>query len=311
MSGFNLMVLLILAAGSKNQHTGIFIAVFLLMGILLFIFGFKKYGEYRVLRDTPRAKVRSIPMGLVHLQGKAVGEKRLTSPLTHQPCFYYHVKIEKWVKKDKDQEGWQTYGTDKNAEEFWLEDSTGKVRVNPKQAEYDVTVTFRGELLGKLGLGEFRFGKGPKTFVEPSLGVAAPTEEELRAYILGRSGQLSSTLGESSSGVARALGKVVGAAQAFSNWETSKDRFRFTEECLIAERACNVLGTCAENPSPQDEKDRNVILKGQNQPTFVIADKAEVRLEKDIFRNAVIMVLLGGVFIVVAAAIALRAMHLL
>jgi hypothetical protein len=311
MSSFNLMLGLLLAAGSKNQHAGIFVAVFVLMGILLFIFGFKKYGEYRVLKDTPRAKVRSIPMGLVHLEGKAVGEKRLTSPLTHQPCFYYHVQVEKWVQKDKDSEGWQNYSRDYNAAEFWLDDSTGKVRVNPQQAEYDVTKTFQGELWGKQGLMQVRIGKGPKTFVEPSLGVAAPTEDELRAYVLGRSGHITSTLGESSSGAARALGKIVGAAQAISDWETSKDRFRLTEICLLADRACNILGTCTENPSPQDEHDRNVIQKGQNQPTFVIADKAEVRLEKDIFRNAVIMVVLGGVFIVVGAAVALSALHLL
>jgi hypothetical protein len=297
----------IFSAGSKNQHPGLFVVVFLAIGILLFIFGFKKYSEYRVLADTPRATVRSIPMGLVHLQGRASGDKRLTSPLTAQPCFYYHVKIEKWVQKDKDREGWETYANDKAEESFYLEDATGKVRVNPRSAEYDVTMTYRGELRGKAGFGEVRFGSGPKPFVEPSLGVAAPTEQDLRAYVQNRSGQLL-TMGTQAGG---ALGKIAGLAQAFSSWENSKERFRFTEECLIADRACNILGTCVENPSPQDEKDRNLVQKGQNQPTFVISDKSEVRLEKDIFRNAVIMVLLGGVFIIIAAAVALSALGML
>lgn len=311
MPSFNLVVGLLLAAGSKNQHEGILVAVFILMGILLFVFGFKKYSEYRVLKDTPRAKVRSIPMGLVHLEGKAVGEKPLASPLTHQPCFYYRVYIERWVKKDDDHSEWQRYGTDTNAEEFYLDDTTGKVRVNPKQAEYNVTRTFQGQLLSKLGLMEFRLGKGPKKFVEPSLGIAAPTEDELRAYILGRSGQLTTKLGESSNTAARAVGKAVDLAQAFSNWETSKERFRFTEDCLLADRSCNILGTCAENPSPQGEHDRNIIQKGQNQPTFVIADKAEAKLEKVVFRNAVILVALGGIFIVAGAAVALSLLHML
>jgi E3 Ubiquitin ligase len=299
---------LILAAASKNQHPGLFVVIFLGIGILMFIFGFKKYSEYRILADTPRATVRSIPMGLVHLQGKAVGDNRLTSPLTRQPCFYYHVNIEKWVKKDKDREGWETCATDKREESFCLEDATGRVRVNPRSAEYDVTMTYRGELRAKAGLGEIRFGGAPKPFVDPSLGVAAPTEQDLRAYMQGRSGQLSATMGAQAGG---ALGKIANLAQAFSNWENSNERFRFTEECLIAERACNILGTCVENPSPQDEKDRNLVQKGQNQPTFVISDKSEVRLEKDILRNAMILVLLGGVFIVVAAAIALSALGLL
>jgi E3 Ubiquitin ligase len=308
MSSLSLMGLLILESGSKNQHPVLFVAIFLGMGILLFIFGFKKYSEYRVLADTPRATVRSIPMGLVHLQGKAVGDQRLTSPLTQQPCFYFQVKVERWVKKDKDREGWETFATDKSDEPFYLEDSTAKVRVNPQRAEYDVTMTFRGEVQAKAGWGEIRFGSGPKPFVDPSLGVAAPTEEDLRAYIQGRSGRFAAAAGHAAGGL---MGKAVELAQAVSSWENSRERFRFTEECLIADRACNILGTCAENPNPQDEKDRNLVQKGQNQPTFVISDKSEVRLEKDIFRNAVIMVLLGGAFIVVAAAIALSTLGLL
>ncbi len=311
MFNVNLLIFLFLAARSSTHNPGLLIAIFLIMGILLFIFGFKKFSQYRVLKDTPRAKVRSMPMGLVHLQGQAVGDKPLTSPLTHQPCFYYRVYIERWVKKDDNHSEWRRYGTDTDAEDFYLDDTTGKVRVNPRQAEYDVTRTFQGQLLSKLGWAEFRVGKGPKAFVEPSLGIAAPGEDELRAYILGRSGQISSKLGESSSGAARAVGKALDLAQTFSNWETSKERFRFTEDCLLADRPCNILGTCAENPSPQGEEDRNLIHKGQNQPTFVISDKAEARLEKDLFRNAAIMVVLGSAFIIAGAAVALHELHLL
>jgi hypothetical protein len=311
MSIPSLLGLLIFASGSKNQHPGIFVAIFLVMGLLLFIFGFKKYAEYRVLRDTPRAKVRSIPMGLVHLQGKAVGEKRLTSPLTRQPCFYYRVQIEKWVKKDKDREGWENYATDKGEEPFYLDDSTGKVRVNPARAEYDVTTTFRAELRPQAGLAEIRFGSTYKPFVEPSLGVAAPTEQDLRAYLQGRTGQASAVLGQVAGRTGEVLGKVMDAAHAVSSWGNSRERFRFTEQCLIADRSCNILGTCAENPGPQDEKDRNLIQKGQNEPAFFISDKTEVRLEKDIFRNALIMILLGGGFLIVAAAVALDSLGLL
>jgi E3 Ubiquitin ligase len=310
MSNPSLFGLLIFASGAKNQHPGVFVAIFLVMGLLLFIFGFKKYAEYRILRDTPRAKVRSIPMGLVHLQGKAVGEKCLTSPLTRQPCFYYQVKVEKWVKKDKDREGWENYATDKGEEPFYLDDSTGKVRVNPARAEYDVTMTFRAEVEPQSGLGEFRFGRGPKPYVHPSLGVAAPTPQELRAYLQGQPGQASAVLGQVAGRTGEVLGKVIDAAHAVSSWGNSKERFRFTEHCLIADRACNILGTCAENPSPQDEKDRNLIQKGQNEPSFVISDKTEIRLEKDIFRNALIMILLGGGFLI-AAAVALSALGLL
>jgi len=38
------------------------------------------YREYRLLKDTPEAPIRSIPMGFVHIHGKATGEEPLKSP---------------------------------------------------------------------------------------------------------------------------------------------------------------------------------------------------------------------------------------
>lgn len=48
----------------------LFLLFFLVGGWLIWL-GFRKYREYRILADTPRASVRSIPMGLVHLNGKS------------------------------------------------------------------------------------------------------------------------------------------------------------------------------------------------------------------------------------------------
>lgn len=68
--------------------TTAFFFFFFLVGGFLFWLGFRKYREYRLLEDTPRAPVRSIPMGLVHLTGKSTGEHVLTSPLTRTPRLY-------------------------------------------------------------------------------------------------------------------------------------------------------------------------------------------------------------------------------
>jgi len=76
------------------------------LGITLFIFGFVKYREYRVLADTPQIPIRSVSMGLSHVAGTSVGGQPLVSPLTQVPCYYFEVKVEKKVKRDN-KETWE------------------------------------------------------------------------------------------------------------------------------------------------------------------------------------------------------------
>jgi predicted nucleic acid-binding Zn ribbon protein len=86
----------------------------------------------------------------------------------------------------------------------------------------------------------------------------------------------------------------------------SNQRLRFTEECLIADRQCNILGTCVENPTPKDEHDRNLIQKGTNEPTFVISDKAEGALEKNVRRTALSMIVVGALLMLAMVALVLH-----
>jgi len=69
-------------------------------GVYFFFKGFRVYREFRVVEDTPEMPIRSIPMGLVRVRGKATGEQRVTSPITGTPCFFYKVDIEKWEVKN-------------------------------------------------------------------------------------------------------------------------------------------------------------------------------------------------------------------
>src|SRR5437762_8831524 len=80
-------------------------------GVYFFFKGFKVYRELRVLEDTPCLPIRSIPMGLVQVHGKATGENVVTSPVSNTPCHFYKVDIEKWVT-DKNGGRWSHYATD-------------------------------------------------------------------------------------------------------------------------------------------------------------------------------------------------------
>jgi hypothetical protein len=308
---------LALFASSSSSASPIIPAVFFLFGIILFFLGFRTYRKYRILADTPVIPVRSVPMGLVHVSGKSTGGNPLTSPLTQIPCYYYEVKVEKQVERNDRQE-WERAGTEKAEVPFYLEDATGKILINPQHADYDVPRAFWGEVRPKALLS---IGRAPHK-VDASLGVPAPTEDHLRAYLNGQFSQARAALKGSNVPGAKVMDKALGVAQKMQALGVSlgeggismgfgQHTYRLTEYCLPAGRACNVMGTCTENPSPTDEHDRNLIKKGENEKTFEITTKTERQIEKSLRLQAFFLVVLGGALIVGAVALALHMSHLL
>ena len=298
---------------TTSAHTSpVFPVLLLLAGVLLFIFGFRTYREYRIMEDTPQIPVRSVPMGLVHVSGKSSGCEPLTSPLTSVPCYYYEVKVEKRVKKDN-REQWENQSTEKMEAPFYIQDATGQILVNPQNAEFDVPRTFMGELRPAALLS---FGSPARSF-DTSLGVPPPTDEHLRAYLSGGASRARAALKSSTVPGAKVMDKALGVAEKMQalgvsigaggiSMDFGSHPYRFTETCLVAGRACNVLGTCAENPSPADENDRNLIKRGANEKTFLITTKSEKEIEKSLRRKAVILVVIGAALIVGGVAIVLH-----
>jgi hypothetical protein len=266
-------------------------------GLFWFFKGFRVYREYRVLADTPEIPIRSIPMGLVEIHGKAKGEQIVTSPVTKTPCLFYKVDIERWVK-DKDGGHWAHAKTDADGVKFYLEDGTGKVLVDAHGAEYDLLQTAKLETGRGLGrsLGRALWGKG-----DPALTTgAAATDAELFAYaqsMVSRGG-FSFSLDAGS-----LLGNL--ASGAVSLGGGGSDRYRLTEYLIVPEHWYDLTGTCMENPNPKDEHDRNLITKGQNEPTFLISWRSEKEIESALRRRAALHIFGGAALSVVCLAILL------
>jgi hypothetical protein len=102
--------------------------------------------------------------------------------------------------------------------------------------------------------------------------------------------------------VARAIQGAVQAAYG---------HFRLTEHCVIPGQTYDVTGTCAENPHARDDYDRNIILKGTHEPTFLISSNIGEQLESSLRKRAVWMVLGGAGLAVVCLAIVLGKLGLL
>jgi hypothetical protein len=137
-------------------------------GLYTFYKGFRQYRNYLLIADTPEIAIRSIPMGFAQVYGVAKGDKTISSPVTHTPCFAYKVVIERW-KTDSDGHGghWSPHRTDVDGVGFYLTDSTGKVLVDAQGAEFDMARSARCEA-----------GTGWSA----ATGVAA-TQQELLTYV--------------------------------------------------------------------------------------------------------------------------------
>jgi hypothetical protein len=222
--------------------------------------------------DTPEIPIRGVAMGLVEVHGKAKIDQPVLSPVSATPCCFYKVDIERWVT-DKNGGHWSHAATDADGPRFYLEDASGKVLVDAHKAEYDLLQTAkietRGSALGRLFSG---------------IGGDSEARTDLGAYAC--------------EAVARHKG-----AGIWGTHSGAGERFRLTESLVIPEHWYDVTGTCVENPEPKDDCDRNMIVKGTNEPTYLITWRSEKEIKETLRNRAVLRIFGGGILAVVCLAI--------
>jgi hypothetical protein len=246
-------------------------------GLYYFFRGFGVFREYRVLMDTPEIPIRSVAMGLVAIHGKATGVPPIPSPVTQTPCFFYKVDIEHWVQ-NKNGGSWVHLATDADGKRFYVADATGKVLVDAHQAEYDLIQTAKVETRGSFSLGLGRLLSGISGSAPPAGNPGI--RPDLSAY--------------ASQAVARRRGTGI-----FGGGTGVGERYRLTEQLVLPGHWYDLTGTCVENPQPQDEDDRNLIVKGTNEPTFLITWRSEKEIRRTL-RNRAAQRIFGGAALAVA-----------
>jgi len=153
-------------------------ALFVVIGVKFVISGIKTYAESKTLKRAPIAPLNRLSAGLAHVRGKATGDDRLTSPLTKAPCYYYQILVTKHISRVKGGSGWTVVGNETEQRQFYLDDGTAKVLVNPQSADYELAETFR-----------LRMGRASSRYVHPALGVAGPSDQDLQALVEPRWGK--------------------------------------------------------------------------------------------------------------------------
>jgi len=246
----------------------------LFAGFVLFLNGLRIFRKYRAFARTREAPIRGIPRGLIGIRGKAkpVGNVLENSPLSHTPCLFFRVDIEKEVLRNWARR-WSHYKTTVGGMLFHLDDGTGRVLVNPFAAECDLLTNCTRE--------------APQSASSPP-APGSISDAELIAY----------------AGSAQAGG--VAGGDALDNIPVlglSTGRYRFSEYCILPEREYHVAGTCVENPQPKDSDDRNMIVRGQKNPMFLISWRGKTEEEEDLRSNALYQILGGAGLAVICLVI--------
>jgi hypothetical protein len=287
--------------GHETHYLGALI--FFAFGLLLFYGGFQNYRKFRLMENIPLMAIRAIPMGLVHIRGKATGDARLTSPLTRTPCFRYHVVVEEYSRQDR-HDLWSLRLRHADKLNFYVEDPTGKALVDSHLAELVLDETFAAET------GP---GASKARTLDPSLGAANnPSSAELLDYLSQTNVQVHAELAGEQKSTLRAMTDMehsvsfLPAGSGVDPGHFVSRRLRFKESCILPDRNYIILGTCSENPNAKGEHDRNIILKGDNERTFVISSKSELALEKQTRKGGVFLILIGGGLMLLASALFLK-----
>ena len=228
-----------------------------------------------MVADTPTIPIRSIAMGITQVHGHAGGDTPFPSPVGGTPCYAFRVKIERYAGRS----GWQHHRTDQNGMRFHLADDSGRIQIDPREAEFDVPVNCRRQV-----------GDPPMNFTLLSL---------FRSMSLNPYDQ-----SDYSADARTDDGLLEYAAVGYG----CPDAFRFTEYCIEPDQEYDVLGTCVEDPRPEDNNDRNLITKGAHNGTFLISSKSEEELKQGMSWRSTMMVI-GGASLAVFCAALFMARH--
>jgi hypothetical protein len=112
------------------------------------LWGMARLRQSRTIIDTPTSKIHAAHQGYVELEGVGrIIDLEIASPLTGAPCVWWHYKVEEKIRRQRNEDAWLTLEEFSSEEPFWLEDETGRCRVEPARAEIDPVVarTWYGE----------------------------------------------------------------------------------------------------------------------------------------------------------------------
>jgi hypothetical protein len=247
------------------------------MGVLLFRYGFHLLARKRAMDAIPRSKVRSLAMGRTELHGAAHPKQDLRAPITFTPCVYYRFLIEEERDGSRGGKYWATVKEGESTHYFYLQDETGRVLVDPLDAEVVTGVDYR--FVDTVGGHRRRY---TEWYILPGESV----------YVLGNARHFDDVSRDRAARLADKLAGWKRDAAKMKSFDTDGDghvdmtewdqAVRRAEEELLREDAARAL----------PPEDRVAVGRGGPDEPFLISDHSETELGTKLAWGSVLS--LGG-----------------
>lgn len=134
----------LLASGSAANDPTVYALIGAFAGVYVFYRGFRLLQRKRLIEDTPSSKIRSAAMGLVEVSGLATGPYTIPAPVSQLPCYFHRTMVWVYVQSGKNKR-WKKVVDARFQVPFYLEDETGRVLVDPSDAELDIHRDYQQE----------------------------------------------------------------------------------------------------------------------------------------------------------------------
>jgi hypothetical protein len=266
-------------------------------GCFLFGRGFGVWRRKRTVEDTPRARVRSMALGRVALEGRAgLWARELRAPISGVECCWYrfHVEEERRTRKGSK---WCTLARGDSSDwPFYLEDDTGRVLVQPKGAQMVVSDDLRETNpdleTGGLGARLSEVGVDTRGFLGIRNRIRV-TESRLAqgdiVYVLGVAQTRPALRGERRAALQERVTALKRDPEAMKKLDTDEDGEVSADEWEVARESL-----VRETESAPVE-DRVVVARSPNdQEAFLISDRAEAALARTLGWHAWAYILGGA-----------------
>lgn len=152
----------------------------LLLATLLAWLGFRRIRLKRTIENLPTSRSAGVAYGLTELLGLArldKGEQALSGPVSGLDCVWFHYLVQERRGSGKNAR-WVTIENRRTDRRFWLEDSEGRIPVDPDKAETMVSrCSTRRQ--GRMRYSEHRIEPGMEVYVLGSAGIDPRTGSSL------------------------------------------------------------------------------------------------------------------------------------
>ena len=113
-------------------------------GPWLFIRAFQDLRVRRLIENTPTARIRSMAMGLVEIDGEVIPRSEHSAPFSGKACAYWEVDISTRTRNN----GWSIVHRSASGSPFFVRDDTGIALVYPKDSDCRVQAQVEETCMG-------------------------------------------------------------------------------------------------------------------------------------------------------------------